>query len=181
MKALQHYTNTFPINNIIDLGVDYFNQWKNHWDESLLRMQSNSNSPLAQKRNNSRHVNKKVILMIDDEEVCLLSMELLLTDSNYSLLVANSGQQGIECAKANSDIIDLIFLDLMLPDIYGLEVLTILKNDQKLAKIPVILQTGSSNEHDIQRAYSNGIIECIRKPYKKHTVMNAIKKALDEV
>jgi two-component system sensor histidine kinase ChiS len=69
-------------------------------------------------------------------------------------------------------------LDLMMPDIYGLNVLAEIKNNPDLANIPVMLQTGSSDEEEIVKAFNMGISCFIRKPYKKKVVLREIDKAI---
>lgn len=119
------------------------------------------------------------ILMIDDEEICLASVELLLMNTQYTLIKACGGKEGLEYLKNNSDTVDIILLDLMMPDIYGLTLLEEVKLDPKLAKIPVILQSGTSDKEEVQRAYSMGIFSFISKPYKRNVIVAEIRKAID--
>ncbi len=116
------------------------------------------------------------ILMIDDEESCLITMGLLLHNTNYTLIKINSGKEGLNYLQKNSDI-DLILLDLMMPDIYGLNLLKNIKNIKSLSHIPVVLQSGSVDEHEITRAFKFGIVAHIKKPYNKKEVISAIKNA----
>ncbi|MCT4635546.1 MAG: response regulator, partial [Rickettsiales bacterium] len=62
--------------------------------------------------------------------------------------------------------------------IYGLTILEEIKKDPKLAKIPVILQSGTSDQIEIQKAYNMGIVSFISKPYKKDVVLKAIEQAI---
>ncbi|AIL64600.1 Transcriptional regulatory protein AfsQ1 [Rickettsiales bacterium Ac37b] len=120
------------------------------------------------------------ILMIDDEDTCLMSMELLLFGSNYNLYKAAGGYAGLEYLKEHFKEIDIILLDLMMPDIYGLNVLAEIKKDPELAKIPVILQTGSSDNAEIERAFELGIFTYIKKPYQKQDIMAEIESVLEK-
>ncbi|AIL65894.1 Sensor histidine kinase [Rickettsiales bacterium Ac37b] len=118
------------------------------------------------------------ILIIDDEDACLMSMELLLFGSGYNLHKAAGGYAGLEYLKEHFKEIDLILLDLMMPDIYGLNVLAEIKQDPALRKIPVILQTGSSDNAEIERAFTLGIFTYIKKPYQKQNVIAELAQAL---
>ncbi|AIL65888.1 Sensor histidine kinase [Rickettsiales bacterium Ac37b] len=120
------------------------------------------------------------ILIIDDEDACLMSMELLLFGSGYNLHKAAGGYAGLEYLKEHSKEIDLILLDLMMPDIYGLNVLAEIKQNPELAKIPVILQTGSSDSAEIERAFTLGIVTYIKKPYQKQAIMAELERVLSE-
>jgi two-component system sensor histidine kinase ChiS len=117
------------------------------------------------------------ILMIDDEESCLISMEILLTNSPYILVKANDCKFGLSYLEENNDI-DIILLDLMMPGENGLIFLTMIKENPKFANIPVILQTGSSDEELIKTAFNLGAIACIKKPYSKQSTFDALDLAL---
>lgn len=118
------------------------------------------------------------ILMIDDEDICLSSMELLILNTPYTLVKSDGGISGLEYIKNNHNNIDVILLDLMMPDIYGLTLLEEMKKNPETAKIPVILQSGTSDQIEIQKAYTLGISSFISKPYKKDIVLKVIEKAI---
>lgn len=117
------------------------------------------------------------ILAIDDEDTCLTSIELFVFGSNIKLTKALGGQNGLEQIMALGNSINVILLDLMMPDVYGLNVLATLKNDERTAKIPVILVTGSSDDTEIEKACELGIFSYIKKPFKKEQIINEISKA----
>ena len=116
------------------------------------------------------------VLMVDDEEIWLMTGELLLKDSGYKLIKANGGIAALEYLSDNMDTIDIILLDLMMPDIDGLNVLHEIKKNERLAKIPVILQSSISEGSEIEKAYEMGIVSNIKKPYTKNVMINEIKK-----
>ncbi|AIL65885.1 hypothetical protein NOVO_07745 [Rickettsiales bacterium Ac37b] len=62
-----------------------------------------------------------------------------------------------------------------------MNVLAEIKKDPDLAKIPVILQTGSSDSAEIERAFTLGIITYIKKPYQKQNIMYELAEILDKV
>lgn len=95
---------------------------------------------------NNEILNKpKFILMIDDDEVCLTSVEMLLFGTGFTLVSALGGREGLKYLLTYPKI-DLILLDVMMPEIDGLALLEIIKQDDYLRKIPVILQTGIVSE-----------------------------------
>lgn len=118
------------------------------------------------------------ILMIDDEEICRTSMEILLIGTSYSLITTNGGAEGLKYLKQHSNSIDIVLLDLMMVDMHGLDFFQQMKNDPLLAKIPVILQSGTSNQSEINKAHNAGISSFLRKPYQKDDIISAIQKAL---
>ena len=80
---------------------------------------------------------KKKILFIDDDPTILLISEMMLKDLGYDVITADGGVSGIELLKTND--IDLILLDLMMADIYGLDVLKYIKEKEEFKNIPVVL------------------------------------------
>lgn len=118
------------------------------------------------------------ILMIDDEEVCLNSMEMLLYGTQYNLIKIKSAQIALEYLKENAKSISIIFIDLMMPDIYGINLLDKIKESPNLSLIPVILQTSSSDENEILKALEKGIFSFITKPYQKNKLLEEINRAI---
>ncbi len=97
---------------------------------------------IDEKRASNKTLNgSKHILMIDDDQVCLMSVKMLLFNTDFILISALGGKEGLKYLLTYPKI-DLILLDMMMPEINGLALLEIIKQDDYLRKIPVILQTG---------------------------------------
>lgn len=122
----------------------------------------------------------KTILFIDDEEAAHFSMKMMLHYTNYKLILAEGGIEGLAKLQAHKDEIDLVLLDLMMPDMYGLNVLAIIREDLALRDIKVILQTGSSDENELERAKELGVIDIISKPYNKNKIHSTLAKFLGD-
>ncbi|MFN7038910.1 MAG: response regulator [Alphaproteobacteria bacterium] len=118
------------------------------------------------------------ILAIDDEEICLEVIELFLQANGYEVVPALGGDKGIDMLKSGQKKIDVIMLDLMMPGIGGLDVLKKIKSDPNLSQIPVILQTGSSNDIELEKASDIGIAGYVRKPYDCEDLLNAVASAM---
>jgi two-component system sensor histidine kinase ChiS len=134
------------------------------------------NRPEAAIDKNAKEFN---ILIIDDEEICHFSMETILFGTNYRLAKANGGINGLEYLRNNPNV-DLVMLDLMMPDMYGLNVLAEIRNDPKLAHLRVILQSGTSDFTEVKKAEALGIIKFIKKPYNKDNILQILEKVLGD-
>jgi two-component system sensor histidine kinase ChiS len=147
---------------------------KNHPSPSLASKETSS------KQNMPKDSTKKqvTILMIDDEELVITSMELAFSASNYKFVGALGGVAGLKYLREHESEVDLILLDLMMPDMYGLNVLEKIKQNPKTSNIPVILQTGASDLSEIDKAYRLGIANNIKKPYKAKDIIAIIDKSL---
>ncbi|MDX1923677.1 MAG: ATP-binding protein [Rickettsiaceae bacterium] len=123
---------------------------------------------------------KPTIMLIDDEEVCLVSMELmLLQKKDVELIKVINPHEGLKTLEERSSEIDLVLLDLMMPGLDGIEFLKRKNQIESIKNIPVILQTGSSDMNEISKAFSLGIKGLIRKPYKIEEISVEADKALE--
>ncbi len=102
------------------------------------------------------------ILIVDDDLDTLRLVGLLLERKGYEIIVADNGRQGL--AKAASEIPDLILLDVMMPEIDGVEVLRRLRSDPKTARIPIIMFTAKSQVEDKVLGFESGADDYLTKP-----------------
>ena len=102
----------------------------------------------------------KVLLIEDDVRVREL-YELVLKMDEYQVITAETGEDGIE--KARSEQPDLIFLDIRLPGMNGLEVLEILRQDEQTSAIPVVILSNLDDEKTVSKGVSLGALEYVVK------------------
>ena len=107
--------------------------------------------------------NSKTILIVDDMPKNIQVAMNILRDEGYKMLFAQSGKKAFEMLDEND--IDLILLDVMMPELDGFEVCKILKNDEKTKKIPIIFLSGKDSSSDIERAYEIGGSDYVVKPF----------------
>jgi len=105
---------------------------------------------------------KQTILIVDDvkENIDVL-MELLV---DYDLIPALDGQTALEIIGSEENI-DLILLDIMMPDMDGFEVCEILKKDKKTKHIPIIFLSAKNKAEDIQKGFELGAVDYVTKPF----------------
>lgn len=101
------------------------------------------------------------ILMVDDDEALLTIFATTLKKHGYEVVTAPNGQQGLE--KAKNEKPDFIFLDQVLPDIQGNEVLKTLKEDLATKMIPVAMLSNFGQNELIQKAINTGAADYILK------------------
>ena len=110
---------------------------------------------------------RQCVLIIDDTPVQLVVLGRILS-SSYDVRMAKTGEEGLKLAKENN--IDLILLDLYMPDMSGFEVLSQLKRSDKTRHIPVILITSSASNEDEAAGLVFGAVDYIRKPFTEVVV-----------
>ncbi len=117
---------------------------------------------------------KAKILIVDDMSVNLELMKSVLnTVPDYSIVCVNNGKSAIQ--KAKSNYFDLILLDIMMPEMDGFEVCSILKNYPTTKNIPIIFLTALSDPKNIQKAFQVGAVDYISKPFLKEELLARIK------
>ena len=119
-------------------------------------------------------MNKKLLIVEDDE--ALRKILQLLLENSYDTTVAMNGKQGLEMATSQRP--DLILMDIMMPEMDGLEVLRRLKEDPKMARIPVILLTAKGGDENIYGGYQLGADYYIPKPFTNAQLLNGINMFL---
>ncbi len=120
----------------------------------------------------------KKILIIDDEPQIVLMVKTRLKANGYDVLGAVSGLEGVKIAGQEKP--DLIFLDYVMPEINGCEVLKALKSDPETFRIPVVMLTANMRGEDVQRYKLDGAADCLFKPFTPNDLLNHAKKFLGE-
>ena len=120
------------------------------------------------------------ILLIEDDQIEVLKLKRAIKklEMNHQLLEAENGLVALEMLKDASNLPDIIFLDLNMPKINGLEFLKILKNDDRLRFLPTIILTTSSNRTDVLNCYKIGVAGYILKPLKYDSYVEKIRRTL---
>jgi len=118
---------------------------------------------------------KPTILVIDDTESNLDMLMAIL--KNYDVIPALSGKEALEIVK--NEKIDLILLDIMMPEMDGYEVCRRLKSEEATRSIPIIFITAKTDEESIELGYSIGGIDYVTKPFKPRELLARAKTQLD--
>ena len=119
---------------------------------------------------------KKRILIIEDEESLLKLETILLTVNGYEVSGASTGKAALE--KLSCEQFDLVLLDIMLPDIDGYEICSRIKEDPRHAGIPVVMLTGRKSSGDQERGASCGADAYLTKPFKSAMIIEVIERLL---
>ena len=118
----------------------------------------------------------KRILVIDDLPENVFMLQDRLEHEGYEVLTAYDGKSGIQ--KAQTELPDLILLDIMMPDINGIEVCKIIVKDKNTSDIPIILVTAKTGAEDTKEGLDAGAFDYIKKPFNKIELLARVKSAL---
>ena len=116
---------------------------------------------------------KPTILIIDDNAQNLQVALNILNKEGYNLLYAQDGKKGLALIEENH--IDLILLDVMMPDMDGYSVCEELKKESTTAAIPIIFLTVKDEEHDIVRGFDCGGVDYVTKPFHTSILLKRVE------
>ncbi len=117
----------------------------------------------------------RTILIVDDESNILQSLDGILTDEGFDVIKARTGEEALKKTEENSP--DLVFLDIWMPGMDGIETLVKIKELQP--DLPVIMMSGHGNVETAVKATKLGAYDFIEKPLSLDKVLLLVKNALD--
>ena len=123
------------------------------------------------------------ILVVDDSSDSRALIKVLLKEKGYSdIILAESAAKGLEFLMTQTAEgrckVDLILMDLVMPDMDGIEACLKLKQDEMLKDIPIIMVTASAEVENLDRAFAAGAIDFITKPLKKIELLARVRSVL---
>ena len=120
-------------------------------------------------------MNNKTILIVDDTIENLDILSALL--EAYDVVETTSGVDALEIV--NNQEIDLILLDIIMPNLNGFEVCQKLKSHPKTSKIPIIFLSAKSSQDDIQKGFEIGAVDYVTKPFNPTELLSRVQTHLE--
>lgn len=119
---------------------------------------------------------EKKILVVDDEENIVELVKFNLENEGYQVFVTYDGQTALD--KLQKEDIDLLILDLMLPEIGGLDICRQIRNDDELSDLPIIMLTAKEKEVDRILGLELGADDYVTKPFSPRELVARVKAIL---
>jgi len=122
----------------------------------------------------------KRVLIVDDEAHIRLLIEMLLEDfenDGVELLMAENGQEGLDMVQEYRP--DLVFLDVMMPEVNGFEVCRTIKKEWGMVDITVVLLTAKGQRQDHQQGEEVGADRYVTKPFNPDELLDLVSGVLD--
>ena len=120
---------------------------------------------------------KKTILVVDDVPDNIRILKGALEKGNYAIRAATSGEKALKLVVKDPKP-DIILLDMMMPEMDGLEVCTRLKQDDNTAAIPVIFISAKDDAENQAKGFDAGAVDFITKPFMPEDVLERVAKYL---
>ncbi|MCI8637712.1 MAG: response regulator [Coprococcus sp.] len=118
---------------------------------------------------------QKRILVVDDDTMNLVRTKMILGKS-YNVLLAESGEEALK--KLKSERVDLILLDIEMPNMNGIETFERMK-DNKI-EVPVIFLTASGYKEDVLSALKLGAVNYLKKPFYPEELLKRVAKEFEK-
>jgi putative two-component system response regulator len=115
------------------------------------------------------------ILIVDDVTANIQVAMSILKEDNYSFSYATQGAEALELIQRHACQLDLILLDIMMPDVDGFTVCKAIKKDPLTAAIPVIFLTAKTDIDAISEGFSLGAVDYITKPFHPEELLARVK------
>lgn len=119
----------------------------------------------------------KKILVVDDEIDVVEVVEMLLELEGYKVLKAYDGKEAL--AAVEKEIPDLVILDIMMPEIDGVEVCRRFRANEKLNNVPIVMFSAKISAYDKKESFEAGADGFISKPFNARGFISGIKTYLE--
>lgn len=124
------------------------------------------------------HVDIKILVVDDYKAMRRITKNVLKQASFTNIVEADSGSSAL--SELKSQQVDLILLDVNMPEMTGFELLTTLKKDPKLKHIPIIMITSEGQKKSVLDAIKLGAADYIVKPFEDDVLIKKIKKVIEK-
>jgi two-component system sensor histidine kinase ChiS len=133
-------------------------------------------------KNLNEHINIKInkkykILVVDDEYVNQRVLVNYLSSSHNKILRASTGSQALKVIEENEDL-DLVIMDMMLPDLLGYEVCSIVREKYSLFKLPILMMTADNRAENLVVSFECGANDYLKKPFRKLELLSRVNTLL---
>ncbi|HVO11278.1 MAG TPA: response regulator [Vicinamibacteria bacterium] len=117
---------------------------------------------------------RKLILVVDDTETVLIFTKMMLAGQAAEVVVARNGREALKRVEEQAP--DLILMDIMMPEMDGVETCRRLKADPRTGGIPVVMVTTKGNPEKVEEAFAAGCDDYLTKPFGKLDLMAKIRR-----
>jgi DNA-binding response OmpR family regulator len=118
------------------------------------------------------------LLVVDDDIEALEMVRIMLRSTSFSIITANNGEEAL--AKAQSREVDIVLLDIMMPDISGVTVCGHLRANPRMSKVPIVMLTALDDYATRRKAMQAGATDLITKPVTREELLAKLNGVIAE-
>ncbi|MBE6067163.1 MAG: response regulator [Clostridium lundense] len=161
------------VNNACDYSEDILKE-ANY--EPLNLISNDKSSELSANLSTKASKNYK-ILIVDDEYVNQRVLEGYLSHLSEHILKASTGKQALEIMEKNEDL-DLVIIDMMIPDLLGYEICNIIRKKYSIFELPILIMTADNRPENLVISFESGANDYLRKPFNKYELLSRVNTLL---
>lgn len=120
----------------------------------------------------------KKILIVDDEQNIVISLEFLMKREGYEVSIASDGEEAV--ARIRAEQPDLVLLDVMMPRKGGFEVCQEVKSDPVLKAVRILMLTAKGRDTEVARGLAMGADAYMTKPFSTRDLVEKVRAMLAE-
>ncbi len=117
---------------------------------------------------------RKLILVVDDTETVLIFTKMMLAGQAAEIVVARNGVEALQRVEEQAP--DLILMDIMMPELDGVETCRRLKSNPRTGDIPVVMVTTKGNPEKVEEAFAAGCDDYLTKPFGKLDLLAKVRR-----
>ncbi|GFP77809.1 ATP-binding protein [Clostridium fungisolvens] len=180
------FTFSIPLatGDIIPSGVDELNNdfaYEVAYDELENNKNDYNYGHVEEKASNTPYINNMghsyKILVVDDEYINQKVLENYLSEISEDILIASSGKEALDILELNEDI-DLIILDMMMPDLLGYEVSENIRKKKNIFELPILIMTADRRIESLISSFECGANDYLNKPFDKNELLARVTTLL---
>ena len=122
-------------------------------------------------------MDKKRIIVIDDERTICEAIEFLLENEGYDVITAYNGEEGLQQVYKFPP--DMLIVDLLMPKMNGFRVVKRVRNDPAFKEIPILMLTVVDDKLNIEEGYSSGVTDYMVKPFEVDDLLARVRTLLE--
>lgn len=119
----------------------------------------------------------KKVLVVDDDVMNLRMAEFILDRNGYITIKAMSAKEALDIL--NSELVDLVLLDIEMPEMNGFELMQILQDSELWKRLPVIFLTADQSTDTEEKCFQMGAVDYIRKPFIPALMVQRVKRTIE--
>ncbi len=130
---------------------------------------------MTKKIHNENILKDKTILLVDDDMRNVFALSSLLESYDMKVIVGKNGKEAIEKLKTHADEVDLVLMDIMMPEMNGYEAMRLIREEKRFEKLPIIALTAKAMKGDREKCITAGANEYLAKPVEKEKLISMLR------
>ena len=130
---------------------------------------------MSEKMHGDNILKGKTVLLVDDDMRNVFALSSVLESYDMKVIVGKNGREAIEKLHKNADRVDLVLMDIMMPEMNGYEAMELIRKEKRFEKLPIIALTAKAMKGDREKCIAAGANEYLSKPVEKDKLISMLR------